>query len=257
MALASVLLPVPLGPMMACTSPCLIVRVRPLTMGLSPMLMERSLISSWLMSGRGKLKDESGKRARRSVRGGLAAEVELDGAGVETGGQDRAQLVHEVRRQLDIVDLAGRLVVKMGVLVEVRAVAGRGALEVDLAHQAAADERLKAVVDRGEGDARHHALHAGENFVSSGVVALFEDNFQHDLTLGGGADVAGFQLLAKLGVVFVGGGHGEMRNRRNKSAATEFQVRIRIILKIIVYSLSIITKDRPCFALIQAGKARF
>ena len=50
MALARVLLPVPLGPMMACTSPGLIVRLKPLTMDFSPMLMWRSLISSWLMT---------------------------------------------------------------------------------------------------------------------------------------------------------------------------------------------------------------
>jgi len=45
MALEKVDLPVPLGPMMAWTSPCLIVRERPLTMGLSPMATWRSLIS--------------------------------------------------------------------------------------------------------------------------------------------------------------------------------------------------------------------
>ena len=50
MALASVDLPVPLGPMMAWTSPLLIVRERPLTISFSPMATWRSLISSWDMT---------------------------------------------------------------------------------------------------------------------------------------------------------------------------------------------------------------
>src|SRR6478736_2744293 len=222
MALARVLLPVPLGPMMACTSPCLIVRFRPLTIGLSPMLMWRSLISSLLMSERGKgRRKEEGRDG--SVALGRAAEIQLDGAGVEAGGQDGTELSHEILRQLDVVDLAGGLVVKMRVLVEVRAVAGRSALEVDLANKAAADERLEAVVDRGERDARHHAFHAGKNFVRGGVVAFFEDDLEHDLALGGGANVASFQLFAEFDVVFVGGGHGRERGGKTSQLGLSFK----------------------------------
>ncbi len=49
-----------------------------------------------------------------------------------------------------IVNRAGGFIVKMAVLIEVWAVAGRFAVEVDLADDFMLHQRLKAVVNRGQ-----------------------------------------------------------------------------------------------------------
>src|SRR5690349_8003027 len=76
--------------------------------------------------------------------GGLAAEDDLDGGGVVAGGEDGLHLAEQARGQVDVIGRAGALVVKMRVRVEVRAVAGRAALEVHRADEAALDERVEA-----------------------------------------------------------------------------------------------------------------
>src|SRR5258708_1688404 len=123
MALASVLLPVPFGPMMACTSPCLTVRLRPLTMAFSPMLMCRSLITSWDMGLIGAVR----------VVGGAAAEGELDRVRVEARGQQPAQLLQRVGGQGDVVHLAGGVLVGTRVFPQVRGAARPRAIDVPLA----------------------------------------------------------------------------------------------------------------------------
>ena len=46
-------------------------------------------------------------------------------------------------------------------------------------------EGIEAVVDGGEGDARHGLLYAGEDFIGSGVVSLREYRFVNHLALTG------------------------------------------------------------------------
>src|SRR5512147_956512 len=98
--------------MIACTSPCRTVRFSPLTMGLSPMLMWRSLISSWLM----KIWEMGVRRWRWNevapsidavrVARSAAAVGQLDAPRIETRRQQLAQAPHHVLGELDIVHLA-------------------------------------------------------------------------------------------------------------------------------------------------------
>jgi len=74
----------------------------------------------------------------------------------------------------------------VGVRGEVRAVAGRLTLDVHLFDQAAGDQRLQAVVDRGHGDRGHAGLRAGVHLVGRGVIALVEQHSEDRLPLGGG-----------------------------------------------------------------------
>ena len=65
---------------------------------------------------------------------------------------------------------------EVDMLVEVRAVAGLGALHVDLLDEAAAGEVLKAVIDRGQRDVRRAVLDPAEDIISGRVIrGLGED----------------------------------------------------------------------------------
>ena len=101
-----------------------------------------------------------------------AEEADLDDFGVKAGREDRTEALHHLGRELDVVDLAGLLIAEVRVWGQVRAIAGGLALVVDLADQAAADERFEAVVDRGEGEAGHDLAGAVKDLVDRGVVAL-------------------------------------------------------------------------------------
>ena len=63
------------------------------------------------------------------------------------------QLSYEFDRQVDVMDLPRSLIMKMGVLMEIRAVASGGPLEVDLTDQLALHQGLETVIDRRERDA--------------------------------------------------------------------------------------------------------
>jgi hypothetical protein len=99
----------------------------------------------------------------------------------------------------------------MGVGLEIRAIAGRAALEIDRSDEVALDEGLQAVVDRGERDGGEVGLHAGEDFVGGGVVAFLEENAVDDLTLGGSAQPAVSEFLREGVGGNSGGGHAVLR----------------------------------------------
>src|SRR5476649_2884426 len=140
-----------------------------------------------------------------TTAGGLATEGDLDGFGVEAAREDRADFFEEAGWQLDVVRLAGALVVKMRVRAEVRAVPGGAALEVHGADEVARDERFETVVNRGERDGGALGLHAREDFVGRGVVALLEQHVVNDLALRRGAQAAVGEALGK-GIGGEGGG---------------------------------------------------
>ena len=79
---------------------------------------------------------------------------------------------------------------KMGVILEVGALARSFALEVDLLDQPAADQSVEAVVDRGEGDRGHLGFDAGEDFLRGRVVTLLQERTIDQLTLRRGAEPA-------------------------------------------------------------------
>jgi len=104
-------------------------------------------------------------------------------------------LFEECGGQIDVVDLAGLLVVKMGVWAKVRAVAGGTALVVHLADEPALHEGFEAVINRGEGDGGHLCFDAGENFLGGWVITLLEERTVNQFALRRGAKPAVGELL--------------------------------------------------------------
>ena len=139
---------------------------------------------------------------------GLAAEDDFDRLGVVADREDGADLFEELGGQIDVVRLAGLLIVKMGMRAKIRAVAGGATLEVHRAHEIALHERFEAVVNRREGDGGQTRFDAGEHFVGGRVIAFFEQNVVDDFSLGSRAQAAIGELLCEGFSVVGGGGHG-------------------------------------------------
>jgi hypothetical protein len=157
---------------------------------------------------RRELSDGNAERGLVMSLGGFAAENDFDGLGVVAQREDGADFFEDLRREVDVVGLAGLLVVKMGVGLEIRAIAGRAALEIDRPDEVALDEGLEAVIDGGERDGGEIGLDAGEDFVGGGVIAFLEENTVDDLALGGGPETAVSELLGQGVGGDGGGGHG-------------------------------------------------
>lgn len=98
---------------------------------------------------------------------------------------------------MNVIDSAIFVVVKMGVLGEVWAIACRFALEVNLFDEVALDEGIEAVIDGRERYRRHFLFGAGEYFVGCGVVALGEYGIVNDLTLSRGTKAGSGKLLVQ------------------------------------------------------------
>jgi hypothetical protein len=137
---------------------------------------------------------------------------EFDVFGFVTGGEDLLEAGHEVAGQVNVEYAASDFVVEMGVFAEIWAVARGFALDVDLAHQAGADEGFEAVINRGQGDGGHVGAGAGVNFVRGGVVAFVEQDGEDVLALAR-RTLAGAREGVAEGV-FGGGGefHGDRGN---------------------------------------------
>ena len=95
-----------------------------------------------------------------------------DGAGreVEDVGEVEAGL------EIHVVDHAGRRVVEMAVLAEVRAVAGGFAVEIDLPDDAVLHERFEAVVNGGQREVRKLVLGPHEDLVGGRVIPVLDEN---------------------------------------------------------------------------------
>jgi len=157
--------------------------------------------------------------------GGDALEGEVDVFDFVAVGEDLLEFGDEVGGDFDVVDAAGAAIVEVGVFLEIGAVAGGFALEVDLADEAAGDEGFEAVVDGGEGNGGHGVAGAGVDLVGGGVVAFVEEDGEDVLALAGGAQAGADEGFVEdlAGVVgeFHGGGDGERRGvagRRGKEA---------------------------------------
>ena len=163
------------------------------------------------------LDDERVRHGGRLVgRGGVlglgtAVEADFDDFGVEAGREDRAEALEDFGRELDVMDSAGGLVAEVGVRGQVGAVAGGLALVVDLTNQAAADEGLEAVVDRGEGEAWHDLPGPVEDFVDRGVVAFGQEDGEDGLALGGDFLAALYEGFLKVFLILF----GEISNHSN------------------------------------------
>lgn len=114
-------------------------------------------------------------------------EGDFDVLGFETSGEEALEVGEEGRRDVNIEDATGTLVVKVGVFAEVGAVAGGLAVNIDLADEAAGDEGFETVIYCCEGNGGHRGAGAGVNLVGGGVVALVEQDGEDMLALARGA----------------------------------------------------------------------
>ena len=105
---------------------------------------------------------------------GFAAKGDFDVIDLITGRQDGFHASEDVRRELDVVGRPAGVVVKMGVRVQIRAVAGGAAIKVHRPDQLALNQGLEAVVHRGEGDAGQLRPYPGIDFVGRGMIAALE-----------------------------------------------------------------------------------
>ena len=144
---------------------------------------------------RRELSDGNAERGLVMSLGGFAAENDFDGLGVVAQREDGADFFEDLRREVDVVGLAGLLVVKMGVGLEIRAIAGRAALEIDRPDEVALDEGLEAVIDGGERDGGQLRFYPGKYFIYGRMIALLEDDLEDDFALRSGAKAAVGQPL--------------------------------------------------------------
>lgn len=119
-------------------------------------------------------RDMWGERKNDELLGGAGLADAVDG---EVGAGDSGAFgqVPELRRvevggRMRVDDLAALFAVEMDVLVQVRAVTGLSALEVDKLDQPGRGEVLKTIINRGKGHAGRSRLHSVENLVGRGVI---------------------------------------------------------------------------------------
>ena len=105
-------------------------------------------------------------------------------------------------------DAAAGFAVEMDVLLNVGAVAGLGALDLDEFDEAVAGEVLEAVIDSGEGDAGGAALDAVEHVVGGGVVGGFGEDLEDLTPMRGEAGVGAEHGQAAIQAGGLGGGGG-------------------------------------------------
>ena len=107
-------------------------------------------------------------------------------------------------------DAAAGLAVEVDVLLDVGAVAGLGALDLNEFDEAVAGQVLEAVVNGGEGDAGGSAFDAVKDIVSGGVVGGFGEDLEDLATMGGEASVGAEhgQTAVQAGGLGGGGGWG-------------------------------------------------
>ena len=88
---------------------------------------------------------------------------------------------------LNIKNLPRFSALKMSMRSKVWTVSGRGAVHVDLTHQATSDQSLQAIINRGKGSTRQMLFYPIEDIISSGMVSFIQDNFVNTGTLFGRA----------------------------------------------------------------------
>ena len=163
---------------------------------------------------------------------GLAGAVDGDvhagdfGAGREVPEFGRVK----VRRWVGIDDFATAIAMEMDVLVQVGAVAGLAALELDLTDQAVSGEMLQAIVNGGQRDAGGALLHLGKKIVSRRVIGGLGEGLK-DLTAMRGQPRIGAQNGQA--TVQTGGFGG----RAWRGGCHSFRIRIRMILIFFCYDL--------------------
>lgn len=95
----------------------------------------------------------------------------------------------EIGRRVGIDDFAAGFAVEMDVLVEIGAVAGLAALEVDELDDSGRGEVVETVINRGEGDVRGALLHPGVEVCGGGMIRGGGKHFKDFPAVRGESDI--------------------------------------------------------------------
>jgi hypothetical protein len=106
-------------------------------------------------------------------------------------------------------DEAAGFAMEVDVLLDIGAVAGLGAIDLDEFDEAVAGQVLQAVVNGGEGDAGGAAFDAVEDVVGGGVIGGFSEDLEDFAAVGGEAGIGAEHGQAAIQTGGFGGGGGE------------------------------------------------
>ena len=120
--------------------------------------------------------------------GAVAAEGDFGAVDVGARGEGKGGLEGAGVVDGNVGDVAAGFAVEVGVVLQIRAVARGGAVQIHLPDEAAVGEGFEAIVDGGEGDAGDFFLHAHEDLGGGGVVALGGEDFENLAALLGEAE---------------------------------------------------------------------
>ena len=121
--------------------------------------------------------------------------------------QDKGCFQGERILNSDIADVAAGFAVEVGVFFQIRAIAGRGPVQIHLPDESAVGKRFEAVVDGGERDPRDFFLHAHKNLGGGGVIPLGGEHLKYLPTLPGEAEFGSKRQAA----LSAGNGFGSIR----------------------------------------------
>jgi len=111
--------------------------------------------------------------------------------------------LHGLRGQVHVKNRLARITMKMTMLVHVRAITRRPAIQSDLPGEAAFYERVEAIIDRGVGDFRHLLLGADKNFLGGRMIALVQQHVIDLLALRCETQASRAQLFGQVLLVLV------------------------------------------------------
>jgi hypothetical protein len=105
------------------------------------------------------------------------------------------------------------LIVEVGVRPQVRAIPGRTALEIYLAHEITLDQRLQAIVNCCKRNCWLLSSHAGVDLVRRRMIAFSQEYIVNDLALRSGTQAAAGELFSQCEGVFGDACHVEPTNK--------------------------------------------
>lgn len=137
--------------------------------------------------------------------GAEAADGDFRAVDLAAGGEGEGGLEGERVLDGDVADVAAGFAVKVGVLLQIRAIAGGGAVEIHLPDEAAVGEGFEAIVNGGQGNAGDFFLHAEKDLGRGGVIPLSRKGFEDLAALFGQAV---FRAEAQRETALAGGRQG-------------------------------------------------
>lgn len=117
-------------------------------------------------------------RVCRAIRAGRTAAMNSDIKAL--GAKPARQRQPTVGRQRNVIHTRALVAIKMAMFLHVRAKTGGAALDGHLAGQAAANQRIQAIINGGHRDFRHRTFGADKNFFGGRVIAFLQ---QHSIDM--------------------------------------------------------------------------